>query len=247
MRNPIRFYRTSIGKKVVVAVTGAVLFLFVVAHMLGNLKAFLGSSSDGVPEVDVYAHFLRTMGEPLVPFSVLLWMVRAILLACVVLHVVAAVQLAASNRAARPVPYVRRTFGESSAAARWMLWTGLLLLAFAVVHILHFTTGTINITPILDGQVYANLYHAFSVWYITVFYAVAMAFLAWHLYHGVWSLFQTLGLDSPDRNRMLRMLATLAAALLFVGFCAVPVSFWLGWLPAPTDVTQLPQQSLGAP
>ena len=215
------------------AVTGIVLFGFVIMHMLGNLKAFTGTDIDGVPHVDIYAHFLRTMGEPMMPRGFALWIMRIILLAALVLHVVTVIELAVLNRAARPVRYKRFVHLESTFAARSMLVSGVLLLVFVVVHILQFTTGTIQIRPIVPEQVYSNLFHNFGVWYVTLFYVIAMAMLGFHLYHGAWSLFQSLGQDNPDRNRGLRLFAALAAVLLLLGFCAVPVLFFLGAMPDP--------------
>ncbi len=232
-----RLYRSTLGKKAVVAVTGVVLFGFVFMHMLGNLKTFTGADADGVPHIDEYAHFLRTMGEPMLPHGFALWSVRVVLLVALMLHVVAVIQLAARNRAARPVAYQHRhVLVESTLAARSMLWTGVLVLVFVVVHILQFTTGTIEITPFVPEQVYANLYHAFQNWFIVLFYVVAMGLLGLHLLHGAWSLFQTLGLDNPDRNRGLLLFAAAAAAIIFLGFCAVPALFFVGAMPDPPAV-----------
>lgn len=228
-----RLYHSTLGKKAIVAVTGILLFGFVAGHMLGNLKAFTGTGADGVPHIDEYAHFLRVAGAPLLPHGAVLWSVRIVLLAALVLHVALAIQLALGNRAARPIRYQQHVFVASTRAARSMMVTGIALLVFIVLHILHFTTGTIDITPVVPETVYANIYYAFGVWFIALFYVLAMAVLALHLYHGVWSLFQTLGLDNPDRNRGLRMFAIAAAVVLFLGFCAVPVLFFAGVMPDP--------------
>lgn len=229
----VQLYRTTVGKKAIVAVTGIVLFGFVAGHMLGNLKVFTGTTGDGIPHVDEYAHFLRTMGEPFLPHSVGLWTARTILLLSLVLHVVAVIQLSAQNRAARPVNYSQPVYAEATGPARLMLVSGFLLLVFVVVHILHFTTGTIDITPIVHGQVYANLFYAFKKWFVALFYIVAMGLLGLHVYHGVWSLFQTLGWDNPDRNRSLRMFAAVMAVVLILGFSAVPVVFFMEGMPGP--------------
>lgn len=226
-------YRSTLGKKAIVAVTGIMLFGFVVMHMIGNLKTFTGNDAEGVPHIDIYAQFLRTMGAPMLPESFALWSVRIILLIALVLHLVTVAQLTVQNYAARPVQYHRKVRIQSTFAARSMMVSGILLLVFIVLHVLHFTTGTINITPIVPETVYANLYYAFSKWYIAFFYVLAMGVLGLHIYHGVWSLFQTLGLDNPDRNRGFLRLAAAAAIILVLGFCAVPVFFKLGFLPAP--------------
>jgi len=233
MRRAVLLYQSTIGKKAVAAVSGVILFLFLVLHVVGNLKVFLGTNSQGVPDIDLYAHFLRTMGEPMAPYGAILWLVRAVLLIALILHVTTVVQLAMRNRQARPQRYACYRLTQSTVPARAMLGTGLAILAFVVIHLLQFTTGTIDWTPFREGAVYANLYHAFHVWYIVLFYLVAMGVIASHLLHGVWSFFQTLGIDNADRNRGLRCLATTLAILLLIGFCSLPVCFYLGILPEP--------------
>jgi succinate dehydrogenase / fumarate reductase cytochrome b subunit len=224
--------RTAVGLKFVVAVTGLVLFGWVAMHMLGNLKTFLGSTPAGTPEIDAYAEGLRSLGAPLLPHGFALWSVRLILLACLVLHVAATVKLTLRNRAARPVPYARYTTAEATLPARWMIVSGSVILVYAVLHVLHLTTGTIG-PEFEHGRVYANLYRSFHAGALALFYVGAVAVLALHLYHGAWSLFQTLGLDNPGRNRKLRAFAAASAIALFVGFAAVPLAFLLGALPAP--------------
>ena len=217
--------RTAVGLKFVVATTGLVLFGWVAAHMLGNLKTFLGPE-----EIDAYARGLRTLGEPFVPHGFALWATRLFLLLCLVLHVAAAAVLVRRNRAARPIPYEGYVPKTSTAPARFMMVSGAVLLAYAFLHVLHLTTGTILPGSFEEGQVYGNLSRSFQKSAVALFYVGAVAILALHLYHGVWSLFQTLGLDSPDRNRMLRAFATVSAAGLVVGFAAVPLAFLVGAL-----------------
>ncbi|MFI5402600.1 MAG: succinate dehydrogenase cytochrome b subunit [Planctomycetota bacterium] len=216
--------RTAVGLKFVVAVTGLVLFGWVAMHMLGNLKTFLGPEA-----IDSYAKGLRTLGEPFVPAGFALWAVRLLLLGCVVLHVGAAAKLTARNRAARPIPYDRYVPTESTFSARFMLVSGSVLLVYVVLHVLHLTTGTI-LPGFEEGHVYGNLSRAFGMSAVAVFYIGAVAVLALHLYHGVWSLFQTLGLDNPDRNPKLRAFAAGSAIALFLGFAAVPLAFLVGAL-----------------
>ena len=224
--------------KAVVAVTGVILLGFVLLHMLGNLKALTGKDAQGVPHIDTYGRFLRTMGEPLLPHGFALWSVRIVLLVALVLHVGMVMRLETQNRAARPIRYHHRlVLVESTVAARTMLVTGMLLLVFIVIHVLQFTTGTIQVTPIEPEQVYTNLYNAFTVWFIALFYVIAMGLLGLHLYHGVWSLFQTLGIDNPDRNRGLRLTAVMTAVILFLGFCSVPLLFVMGTMPEPPGQT----------
>ena len=236
MERAKRFLSSTLGIKAVVAVTGVILFGFVVLHMLGNLKTFTGSDDNGVPHVDQYAHFLRTMGEPMLPHGFALWATRIVLLIALVAHVGMVIRLQQRNRAARPIDYHHRPVHEvSSFAARTMLASGILILVFVIIHILQFTTGTIQVTPIVHEQVYANLYNAFTVWSVALFYVIAMGLLGFHLYHGVWSLFQTLGIDNPDRNRVLRVTAAIAAVGLVVGFSSVPLLFTFGLMPAPPE------------
>jgi succinate dehydrogenase cytochrome b subunit len=218
---------TMVGKKVTMAVTGILLVLFVVAHMLGNLKIFLGPRT-----IDAYAVFLRTMGEPLVPYAGLLWIVRLILLACVVLHVTAAVQVSRMSLAARPQPYETRHYIATTYAARTMRWSGVILVLFIIYHLLHLTAGVVGFQPgeFRDLSVYSNVVAGFSVWYVTLFYGVAMACLCLHLAHGIWSLFQTLGRNDAHRTPTLQAVSGVIALVVFVGFISVPVSVLAGWI-----------------
>lgn len=237
MRRFLLLYRSVVGKKVIVAVTGAMLLGFLLLHVVGNLKAFLPSASPGVPDIDVYGRFLRSMGEPILPHGVALWSIRIVLSLALVLHVVCVLQLAIRSRAARPVPYARVEHVEATGSARWMLYTGSALLVFLVVHILQFTTGTIDASRFVEGAIYANLYRAFGQWTYAAFYLVAMVVLALHLYHGGWSLFQSLGLDNPDRNRGLRQLALVVSLALALAFASVPVAFLSGAMNRPPQST----------
>jgi succinate dehydrogenase / fumarate reductase cytochrome b subunit len=226
--NPIAaLWSTAVGKKVVMGVTGVVLVGFVIAHMVGNLKIFLG-----VEAIDSYASFLRTMGEPLVPYETMLWTARLILLLSVVLHIVAAIQLTLMNRAARPRSYETKRSLATSYGALTMRWSGVLLAVFVVYHILHLTAGAVGFQP---GQyehlkVYKNVVAAFSVWYVTAFYVLAMAGLCFHLDHGIWSMFQTLGVNNARISPGLRILSRIVAVVVFAGFVAVPVAVLAGWL-----------------
>jgi len=218
--------RTAVGLKFTVALTGLVLFGWLVMHMLGNLKTFLGADA-----IDGYAAGLRTLGEPFVPEGFALWGVRIVLLLCVVVHIGAVLKLWLRNRAARPIAYARYVPKESTFSARFMLVSGSILLVYVVLHILHLTTGTILHGSFTEGHVYENLSRSFRMGAVALLYVGAVLILALHLYHGVWSLFQTLGLDNPDRNRKLRGFAAISAIALFVGFAAVPLAFLLGALP----------------
>ena len=241
MQRIFALYQSSLGKKTVVAVTGLILYGFVLGHMLGNLKVFTGNDAAGEPHIDIYAHFLRTMGEPLVPYSFLLWIARVVLLIALVLHVYTVIVLARKNHAARKHDYAQHDYSQASNTARWMMISGTLLLLFVVFHLAQFTFGAVGGARFVEGAVYANLYFAFQRWFFAGLYILVMGGLALHVHHGVWSLFQTLGLDNPDRNSAFRLLATLSSIGLFIGFAAVPVLFYLGVMPLPpaTESMQL--------
>lgn len=237
-----KLYSTSIGKKFIAATTGIILFGFLIGHVAGNLKVFTGSTShqvDGeeqlVPHIDEYGQFLKEAGSPILPEQVGLWIARIVLLVALILHVVVVIQLSLQSKAARPVGYVKSKKSAASPAALYMMFSGLLILGFIIFHILHFTTGTIPLGKFEHGYVYNNLSHSFTQWPIALGYVVVMCFLAFHLYHGIWSLFQTLGLDNPDRNKMLRCFAATFAIALALGFAIVPISFLTGGMPEPVE------------
>lgn len=243
MNAVLAFYNSSIGKKVVVAVTGFVLFLFVIGHMVGNWKAFAGyDPTTGLHKLDMYAEFLREVGHQLVGHGTALWGARIGLLICLVLHLVTVFQLRARNKAARQVGYAQQESVVSSIGAKTMWFTGPVLLAYIIYHILHMTLGTVHFSGFKEGAVYANVYGAFRNWYVTGFYIIGMAALAVHLFHGIWSMFQTLGLDNPDRNEMLRVAAKVLAVVIFLGFVAVPLGVFLGLVPEPTSQVLLYDQ-----
>ncbi len=225
------FWRSTIGKKTIVAVTGTILVGYLVLHMIGNLNSLFGPTG-AEPRVDWYAGWLREIGEPLVPYAGVLWLVRAILLGSIIVHITGVVQLTGRNRAARPARYPARTIGRSWESGA-MMFSGILVLAFIVFHILQFTTLSITITPLEHGAVYFNLYNAFQEWYFVAIYLAALILVGIHLRHGIWSLVQTLGLDSPARNRGIRYGATTLTLIIVIGFGLVPVLFWTGVLDAP--------------
>jgi succinate dehydrogenase / fumarate reductase cytochrome b subunit len=210
-----RFWRSTIGKKVVMAVTGIVLVGYILAHVTANLLIFAGPAS-----LDAYAVKLRTL-------PILLWGVRLLLLISVILHVVAAAQLAARARAARPTPYHHLEPQTSSAASRTMRWGGVALLLFLIYHILHFTTGQAH-PDFIHLAPYHNVTTAFRVWWVAGVYIAAMLALAMHLYHGTWSMFQTLGVEHVRVNQARRRVATVIAVLVPLGFVAVPIAVLLG-------------------
>jgi succinate dehydrogenase / fumarate reductase cytochrome b subunit len=212
-----RFWRSTIGKKVVMAVSGIVLVGYILAHVTANLLIFVGPSA-----IDGYAASLRTM-------PVLLWGVRILLLVSVVLHVVAATQLALLARAARPTPYRRFDPQASSPASRTMRWGGVALLLFLMYHILHFTTGQAH-PQFIHLAPYHNITTAFRVWWVAAIYVAAMVALAMHLYHGTWSMFQTLGIEHARVNVARRRFATILAILVPLGFVSVPIAVLVGAL-----------------
>lgn len=233
----IDFWRSSIGKKNIVAVTGAILIGYLILHMLGNLNSAFGPGADEA-RVDWYAGWLRDFGEPLLPHAFILWAVRVILLSALVIHITGIVQLTKRNKEARPASFPAKRIGRSFESIA-MLGTGTLILAFIIFHILQFTTLSIHVTPVEEGAVYANLYYAFQKWYFVVIYLAALLLIGMHLRHGVWSLFQTLGLDSPSRNAMLRHGATALVVVLVIGFGAIPVLFFTDVLDPPNTAAAI--------
>jgi succinate dehydrogenase / fumarate reductase cytochrome b subunit len=220
-------WASVIGKKIVMAVTGAVLILFVIAHMAGNLKIFSGPT-----EINDYSRFLRTVAYPELAYGQLLWIVRIVLLVCAILHITAAVQLTILNRQARPVGYESKKDVETTWGALTMRWGGFLLAIFIVFHLLHFTAGVVGFQP---GQfehlmVYQNVVAGFSVWPISVFYIIAMFALCLHLDHGIWSMLQTLGWVTVDNTKSIRTVSRIIAILIFAGFISVPISVLAGWV-----------------
>jgi succinate dehydrogenase cytochrome b subunit len=209
---PARFWKSTNGKKVVMAVSGVVLFGFVVGHMAGNLQAF-----EGPEKLNSYSHFLHSIPE-------ILYVVRAGLLAAVALHIWAATSLALKNNAARPVRYARKKNINSSYASRTMYWSGPILLAFIIFHLLHLTAGVIHPGDgFIEGDVYHNVVTGFSVWYISAWYIFSMILLGLHLRHGVWSMTQSLGFDQPQYTPILKGIALGFAIVVTGGFIAVPL------------------------
>lgn len=212
------FYRTTIGKKVVMAVTGLVLFGFLIGHMAGNLQFFLGRET-----LNAYAEKLHHT----VP---LLWGARITLLLSVGLHIMAATQLAMLQRAARPVGYHKRTPVGSSYASRTMYWSGPIIAAFIVYHLLHLTTGTVH-PGFEELNAYDNVVIGFSNPGVVAFYVIAMIMVMLHLNHGVWSMFQSMGFSHPRYTPKIRAFARTFSVLLVLGFLSVPVAVLLGYHP----------------
>jgi succinate dehydrogenase / fumarate reductase cytochrome b subunit len=224
MTAALTLYRSSIGKKAVMAITGLIGIGYLILHMTGNLKIFQG------PEhFNEYAEFLRTIGSPVIPERGLLWVIRLVLLAAVALHVTAAYQLTRMDRAGRPVRYAQLRPVQQSFASRTMRWGGVILLLFIVYHLLHFTLGAVH-PAFVQGDAYRNVVSGFQIWWVTIFYIAAMLALGLHLYHGFWSMFQTLGLNNVTYTTLLRGLSILVALGISVGFVAVPIAVLFGVL-----------------
>jgi succinate dehydrogenase / fumarate reductase cytochrome b subunit len=216
------FYRTSVGKKAVMAITGLILFGYVLAHMAGNLKLYQGR--EGLNE---YANWLREMGTPAFPHSGPLWAVRVVLLAAFVLHITASVQLTRMNWRARPQDYARRNWVQVNFASRTMRWTGWIIAAFVVYHLLHLTWGSVH-HDFNAHDVYHNVVSGFQRWWVSAIYIVAQLALALHLYHGLWSLFQSLGWSHPRFDGWRRPLATLFTVLIVLGNLSFPIAVLTG-------------------
>jgi len=212
------FYASTIGRKIVMALTGIVLVGFITVHMSGNLLAYKGAES-----LNEYAAFLKSKPP-------LLWGTRIVVFLALVFHTHAAITLTRRARSARPVGYASLEPQASTWSSRLMRVGGLLLAAFVVFHILHFTTGTVLPSRFVEGDVYENVVRSFSIAWVAAFYVVSMAALALHLHHGVWSLFQTLGANHPHVNGVRRKLAWLLAIVIPVGFVSVPLGVVFGIL-----------------
>jgi succinate dehydrogenase / fumarate reductase cytochrome b subunit len=221
-------YGTAVGKKYVMAITGIIGIGYIVAHMVGNLKMYLGKGSDGVYEIDHYGEFLRELLVPIVPRTVTLWLLRSVLIVALILHLHAAYSLTVMNRRARPVKYQSaRDYQIANFASRTMRWTGIIVLLFIIWHLLDFTGGQLN-PDFVRGEVYRNVDASLSRVPVAIFYILANLALGVHLYHGTWSLFQSMGWASPRFNVWRRYLATGLATVVVVGNVSFPVAVLAG-------------------
>ncbi len=217
----VRFYEAPIGKKVIMAVTGVILFGYVVAHLLGNLQIF------GNPDqINIYAAFLHNPAN-----AGLLWGARVALLLAVILHIVASIQLWKLKSDARPVAYVKKEDPAASYASRTMMWSGPIVAAFVIFHVLHLTAGAVlplqEIGP-NQPNVRANVIAGFMNPAVSAFYILAMILLCMHLYHGLWSMFQSLGFSHPRYTPKLKMGAAIFAILIAIGNCSIPIAVMAG-------------------
>jgi succinate dehydrogenase / fumarate reductase, cytochrome b subunit len=224
LQRAVGFYAAPIGKKAVMAATGVILFGYVVGHLLGNLQIY----SPDRNQINRYAAFLH---DP--SLAVLLWSVRTLLLAAVLLHILAAWQLWNLKRAARPVGYVKKDDVPAAYAARTMLWSGPIIAAFVVFHVLHLTVGSVFPLEELgpnQPNVRANLIGGFQHPAVAAFYIVAMLLLCLHLYHGLWSMFQSVGLSHPRFTPGLKRAAAIVAVVIAAGNISIPVAVLAGFL-----------------
>jgi succinate dehydrogenase / fumarate reductase cytochrome b subunit len=215
-------FNNSVVKKAVMAVSGIIMILYLIAHMIGNLHAFQGAD-----EFNEYSHWIRTIGEPAVPQQTVLWIIRLVLLVSVVAHFWAALSLWAQARRARPVPYVTKKRVQQSFASRTVRWGGVILLLFIIWHILDLTFGAVNPAG-SDSTPYERLVASFQNIPITLFYVVAMLLLGLHLRHGIFAATQTLGQTNKRRERTVNGIAYVVSTLLTVGFLLVPLSIAFG-------------------
>jgi succinate dehydrogenase / fumarate reductase cytochrome b subunit len=219
----LAYFETSIGKKLAMAISGLVVLGFVVAHMLGNLQIYLG------PErLNAYAELLTGLGS-------LLWVFRGVILLAAVVHVVSAYQVARQSWAARPVRYARKRYVATSYAARTMRVGGPIIALFVIYHLLHLTGGQLHpdAASYDAADVYANVVRGFGVWWVAAIYIAAMGLVGLHLYHGVWSMFQSVGLGRPTWVRWRRALAVLIALAVSAGNISIPVAVLTGAVGAP--------------
>ncbi len=224
-------YATAVGKKYVMAITGIIGIGFVIAHMIGNLKLYLGVVTEGderVYDADVYGEFLRELLVPIFPQTVALWLLRIVLVVALVLHVHAAYGLTVLNRHARAVKYQsRRDYQVANFASRTMRWTGIIVLLFLAWHLADLTWGWLN-PDFVRGAVYWNVDQSLSRAPVAAIYIVANLALGVHLFHGTWSLFQSMGWNNPRFNRWRRGLAVGVATVIVVGNVSFPVAALTG-------------------
>jgi succinate dehydrogenase / fumarate reductase cytochrome b subunit len=216
MSRVVACWRTSVGKKAVMAVTGLVMVAYLITHVLANLLVFQGPE-----KINAYSRFLHETGTAL-------WAARLVLIAAVVLHIAAALQLTARRQAARPVAYAAgRRSRVSTVASRTIRWGGVLIVVFLVYHILHFTLGTVH-PSFVEGDPYHNVAAGFGNPLVVLFYEIALAAVGLHLYHGVWSSGRSLGVSPPSPEPLKRQLALALAAVVWAGFTIIPIAVYAG-------------------
>lgn len=218
----LEFWGSQLGKKYVMALTGIVIFGWVFMHMIGNLKVFQGAA-----HMNDYSAWLREFGEPAAPTTGLLWLIRFVLLGALVGHIVAAAQLTLTNRRARTGRYRSLDYTAADYASRTMRWSGVIVGLFIVYHLLDFTTGTVHPDFVLHDP-YHNVVAAFQRWPVSAVYILANLALGLHLYHGLWSLFQSMGWNNRRFNQWRRYFAVSFAAIVTLGYISVPIAVMAG-------------------
>lgn len=225
MKVLIHFYRSSIGKKIIVAVTGIILILFVIGHLLGNLQIFIGPDW-----INGYSEHLRDLGP-------LLWLVRIFLVVTVITHIYVTIQLAIENRRARPNAYIDKQYVKATFASRHMVMSGLIVLAFIIYHVAHFTVrvtdrrfGLLKADPLGHYDVYSMMVYGFQNYYVSAFYVLGLFLLALHLSHGSSSFFQSLGLNDKKMTPRLALAGRIFAWVIFIGYTSIPIAVLLGWV-----------------
>jgi succinate dehydrogenase / fumarate reductase, cytochrome b subunit len=214
----IRFYRSAVGKKWVMAVTGVILMGFVVTHLIGNLKFYLSKE-----EINLYGEALRDIPGHLLPRTFLLWTIRSVLFLAFVLHLHSAYSLTVINKKARPQGYQsKRDYVAADFASRTMRWTGIIVLLYVVFHLMDLTWGNAN-AQFVRGDPYNNLVYSLQRPVVAAVYIVANIALAFHLYHGAWSMFQSMGINNPRINKLRRTFAIAFAGLILVGNLSFPI------------------------
>jgi succinate dehydrogenase / fumarate reductase, cytochrome b subunit len=222
----VEFYRSAVAKKWIMAVTGLMLMGFVFFHMIGNLKMYIGKLPDGRYDIDVYGEFLRELLVPILPRTVTLWLLRFGLIGAFALHIQSAYALTVMNRKARPVSYQsKRDYIAANFASRSMRYTGVIFSLFLMWHLADFTWGWFN-KGYVRGEVYRNIGASLSYFPVAMIYIVGNVALGIHLFHGAWSLFQSLGVNNPRFNRFRRLFATGFAGVVVLG----NLSFVFAWL-----------------
>jgi len=223
-----RLFNSSLGKKYLMAISGLALFGFIVGHLVGNLQVF------GPPElINGYAHFLKSK-------PALIWGARLGLLAMVAIHIVTAVRLTMENKAARPVQYAKWKENGASKSSQYMIVSGSVILAFIIYHLAHFTVllpfvngegDFTKLKTVYDGHevadVYAMMVIGFQVWWVTLFYLVAQGMLFWHLFHGLSSMFQSLGLRSYSWWPVITKATKAVSIAIFIGYSIIPIAIFL--------------------
>lgn len=218
----IELYRTAVGKKYVMAVTGIIGLGYVLMHMVGNLKIYMGSE-----DINHYGEFLRELLVPIMPRTVTLWGMRLVLIAAVLLHIHAAWSLTRLNHKADVKYYSKRDYVAADFASRTMRWTGIIVGLYVVFHLADLTWGAAN-PDFVRGDVYHNMVESLSRWPVAILYIVATLALAVHLWHGCWSLFQSLGWNRPRFNRWRSWFAWGFTGLVTLGNLSFPIAIATG-------------------